>query len=530
MFGFWPRSLPTVYPAVMPVLDRMQFAEIVEQHIGKVWDNGVSHADVLTVLLLLILDQGRMWPIADVDDWAEQFGIQMLLDIDPAQLHHDKIGYTLDSLVPVDAAGEHDLSVITRMEHDLAHQAIGSYGIPVEMLHYDFTDVSLSGVFEGSELARKGRGSGRRQFELGLNVTAEGGFPILSTAHPGATSHMAAVPDNLKALIERLPGRSFCVIADAGAMCYENARAYEKAGQHFIAPRQLQPHEKQKLAEIDPEAFEQAQYQAPGGGRYWLHEQIEELSPRNKDGSVTLRSIAVVSETKRRDARSHAERQMLKLLERLTEIAGYAGGRGNYRKPEYVQQMAQKALAKARDTAWFVTVHVSDEPALDWTVDWAGFADYRRRLGRYRLYTNLPADEYSADEVLELYHGRHVVEHSYRQLKSQLQIAPVHLHNDNRLYALVWLYVVALMVLSLLQLLARRAGLTTPRDYPLTARALLKELKAVDALAARQGGRLCATVAPLQERAQYYLDTLGFPDPQHWLAVPTCDPPDISGK
>jgi len=219
---------------------------------------------------------------------------------------------------------------------------------------------------------------------------------------------------------------------------------------------------------------------------------------------------------------------MRKLLERLTEIAGYAGGRGHYRKPEYVQKMAHKALAEARGAGQFVTVTVSDQPTLKWAIDRAGFFDYRRRLGRYRLYTNLPADEYSADDVLELYRGRHVVEHSYRQLKSQLQISPIHLHNDNRLYALVWLYVVALMVLSLLQLLARRAGLTTPRDYPLTARALLKELKAVDALATHQGGRLCGTVAPLQERAQHYLDALGFPDPQHWLAAPPCEPPDIS--
>lgn len=33
-------------------------------------------------------------------------------------------------------------------------------------------------------------------------------------------------------------------------------------------------------------------------------------------------------------------------------------------------------------------------------MDWAGFADYRQRLGRYRLYTNLPAEDCPADEVL----------------------------------------------------------------------------------------------------------------------------------
>ncbi len=221
---------------------------------------------------------------------------------------------------------------------------------------------------------------------------------------------------------------------------------------------------------------------------------------------------------------------MMALCARLEEIAGYAGSHANYRNPQYVRTMAEKALAKYPQAGRFVTIAVGALPSLSWRVDWVGFADYRQRLGRYRLYTNLPAEHYPADEALALYHGRHVVERAYRQLKSHLMIAPMHLHRDNRLFALTWIYVVALMVLSLLQLLARRAGLTTKRKYALTARGLLNALQALDALATRHAGRLYASVAPLPPRAQHYLDALGFPDAQTWLAVPPCDHSDISRK
>jgi len=530
MDDLWPQSLPAVFPAVLPVLDSLRFGRMVESAIGKQWDNGVAHSHVLTVLLLMILDQGRLRPLSQVHEWAEQFGIEVLLGVLPAQLHDDKIGYTLDALVPVGADGEPDLSVIQSLEHQLVHAAICTYGIATDRLHYDFTEISFSGVYDDSELVRRGKGPGRRQFELALNVAADSGFPVRSQAHAGATSHMRSAPGNLQALLERLPGQSFCVLADSGAVCYDNIVAYQQAGQHFIGPRQLQPHEQQALAALEVEQFVLAGYAGAGGGRYWVHEQCEELAPRHKQGTVQVRSLAVISATKRRDQQDHACRQMMALWERLAEIAGYAGSRASYRNPRYVRTMAEKALSKYAPAGRFVSIEVGSEPSLNWSVDWAGFADYRQRLGRYRLYTNLPAEQHPADEVLALYHGRHVVEHAYRQLKSHLMIAPMHLHNDNRLFALTWIYVVALMVLSLLQLLARRAGLTTRRKYPLTARALLAELQAVDALAMHQAGRLCASVAPLPATAQAYLDALAFPPAQAWLAVPPCDRTDISRK
>ena len=101
MLQFYAQPLPSSYPAVMPLLDELGLAGVVEALVPKRWDNGVTHADVVTVLLLMILDFGGPRPISRVEEWAEQFGIDLLLGIDPAQLHDDKIGYTLDALVPV---------------------------------------------------------------------------------------------------------------------------------------------------------------------------------------------------------------------------------------------------------------------------------------------------------------------------------------------------------------------------------------------------------------------------------------------
>jgi transposase len=524
MCAVWAQPLPAAFPAVMPVLEALQLRETVAGMVTKQWNNGVDHADALMVLLLMILDYGGPRPLCDVADWAEQFGTELLLGLKPAQLHDNKIGQTLDALVPVDAEGECDLSLLAELLNRLADAAVCRYGIATDVLHYDFTQVSFTGVYGDSTLLRKGKGPGRRQFELGLNVTAEGGFPLLARVHPGATNHTVSVPRNLLELTRRLPGKKFCVVTDAAGLCYDNVVAYERADQHFLSPRQLQPWEKQEIEALAAGQFALARYRSGNDDRFWLHERPWTLEPKGKNqGPVSMRAVVVISEDNQRTEQEKADLQMRKLLERLEFIAAQAGSRGNYARADYVQQMADKALAKYSQAGAFVTVQVPEQPSLSWTVDREGFVDWRGRRGRWVLFTNLPAQSHSADDLLEIYRGRHVVEASFRQLKSELELSPVFVHLDNRLHALAGVYVIALMVLSLLQLLARRAELATKRGQALTARELLRHLKAVTAVVAAVDGQLRATVGPLSDQAQQYLTAMGFPDAQHWITVPPLD-------
>ena len=523
------QALPASFPAIMPLLRALNFAETVGAIIHKRWHNGVTHADALIVLLLMILDRGGPRPLSKVSAWATQLGIELLLGIDPAQLHDDKIGHTLDALVPVGEDGGCDLSLLAELHQQLVHTAITDYGINTQMLHYDFTDIGLHGTYADSDLARRGKGPTRRQVQLGLNVTAQSAFPVLATMHAGATNHTVSVPENLTALMQRLPHQGFCVITDSAGGSYDNIIAYSEADQHFISPRQLREWEQQKMAAIPLEQFELAHHCSSTGDQFWVHRCGWPIKPQDKPAELILSAVVVLSEGKLRTDQKKARGQMRKLLERLKQIAGYAGGRGNYSRPEYVRTMAEKALNKYDDAGQFVQFTVSHEPALAWTVDWLGFAGYRRLLGRYVLFTNLPEDEYSADYVLEQYRGRHVVEASYRQLKRELEIAPLHLHKDNRLLALAGIFVIALMLLSLLQMLARRAGLETKRGQALTGRELLENLLAVTAVTCRIKGHLHATVGPLSELAGHYLRAIGFPEAQHWLIVPPLDLPLISG-
>jgi len=525
----WAQPLPATFAAVMPVLESLRFRDTASDIIAKQWNNGVDHADALMILLLMILDSGGPRPLAEVSEWAEQFGIKLLLGLDPAKLHDDKIGKTLDALVPVGEDGEPDLSRLVELHNRLANTAVCRHGIATDVLHYDFTEVNFSGTYMGSKLVRKGKGPARRQFELGLNVTAQGAFPILATVYPGATNHTVSVPDNLAKLTERLPEQKFCVVTDAAGLCYDNVVAYEQAGQHYVSSRQLREWEKRDIAALAPELFTLARCRSSKGDRFWLHEREWPLAPKNKDGAVTMRAVVVMSESMQRRDREKARGQMRRLLARLRDIAGHAGGRGNYRRPEYVREMLDNALAKFRHASSFVTVDVREEFGLSWTVDWSGFRDARARLGRWALFTNLPAATHSADDVLEMYRGRHVVESSYRQLKSELEIAPMHLRLANRLYALAGVYVIALMVMSVLQMLARRAGLSTKRGQALTSRELLRNMKAATAVAIEVDGQLRAVVGPLSDLAQEYLGAMGFPDAQHWLTAPSFDLAALSG-
>ena len=118
-----------------------------------------------------------------------------------------------------------------------------------------------------------------------------------------------------------------------------------------------------------------------------------------------------------------------------------------------------------------------------WRFDSWALLERSRRLGRYVLFTNQTPEQYDPSALLCAYKAQHGVEAGFRQLKSELHVAPIHLKKENRILALAGLYVIGLMVIAALQHLARQAGLKTPRGRAMTARELLRTYGAWTAVA-----------------------------------------------
>jgi hypothetical protein len=77
--------------------------------------------------------------------------------------------------------------------------------------------------------------------------------------------------------------------------------------------------------------------------------------------------------------------------------------------------------------------------------------------GFYVLVTNLPADEYDASAVLQLYKGQAKVERRFGDFKGPLAVNPLLLKDNCRIAALVFVVYLALLIFCLIERQARQA-------------------------------------------------------------------------
>jgi hypothetical protein len=139
-------------------------------------------------------------------------------------------------------------------------------------------------------------------------------------------------------------------------------------------------------------------------------------------------------------------------------------------------------------------------------------AEAARLDGRYVVGTT--DSTLDATQMLTLSKRRDVPEKRYALIKGPLAIRPVYLHKQERILALVFCTMVALLVFALLELLLRRTGLG------ISGRALIEQFAALSVLVLvfRDGSclrRLAGLSPPLAD----LLQALGVPPADRYLTT-----------
>jgi hypothetical protein len=132
--------------------------------------------------------------------------------------------------------------------------------------------------------------------------------------------------------------------------------------------------------------------------------------------------------------------------------------------------------------------------------------------GRYVLATNAPSLD--AEQMLARSKRRDVPEKRYALIKGPLAIRPVYLHKEDRIRALVFCTMGALLVFALLELLAHRALL------PRSGTTLIEQFAPLSilALALRDGSAL-RRVTGLAPPLAAILQALGFPPAERYATA-----------
>jgi len=514
-------------PVVADYCRRLDLAGIIDRAC-PIRDVAIlSHGQVIEALVANRLSCPS--PMVHVAEWARAWAVDEAFGIEASALNDDRIARALDAIAPE----------LDRVVGSVGAQAIAAFGVDVSRLHWDMTSISLYGAYDETDpehpAPRFGHPKDRRpdlkQIQTGLAVTGDGAVPVFHRAYDSGAGEVSQVTAAMRACQDLAGPRRFLLIGDSKLVSYTNLCDMVDAGVDFIAPASKTYVGAAELAGLDLAAAIEVDYVAARDehkpvverGRWRVCEDTATISGRRKrDPQLVLRRVFVHSSAR---AGAAATARARKLDRARDDLERLGRGLGSRHYPDAAAVAARVAtIARERRVSAYLRTDVSTDPAtgkptLSWLFDLDALAAVAATDGWYALLTTLPADV-TAGEVLRRYKGQETVERRYGAFKGPLAVAPMFLHNNRRIAALVTVICLALLVFCLIERAARLAiapattleGLQAGRPAKPTGQLILHALAGLRLIPATAGQpAIIPQPSPLQARLLDLLDV----DPTH---------------
>lgn len=513
-------------PLLLPIVEQVGLRAVINQ---RVHPNAQQAGDLDLGLVTEVLVLNRLLaprPLVHVETWLGGTVVPELLGLEAEQCNDDRLARALDELSPH----------LDELWQDLVVAAVRSYRPDLSRLGYDITSISFCGAYEQADLVTYGYSRDhrpdRQQLEVATNSTISGGIPIDYRILAGNVADRTTPVENLRRLQRlraALPApdraRPWLVVSDRAMLTLEAIAAYRQSGLHCLGPldpsvghgavrRLLESVTADELA-ASPLGYRPQRAAAdPDWEPYQgVLRMLELPHPEARKPPLQIQALVVWS-----PGHAHLDAQrratLLGRLEaKLRDLASKLG-----RRPYLTSAAVEKrvtALLAHHPARRFLSVTVGTTehgPTLNWQRQEAELAAAAALDGRYVAGTT--ALDLDATTMLTHAKGRDVPEKGYARLKGPLAIRPVYLHKQERILALIFCTMVALLVFSLLELLVRRAGLTVSGPALLAQFAPLAILTLVfnDHSQLR---RLTGLAPPIRA----VLEVLGWADLQRYTAV-----------
>ena len=238
---------------------------------------------------------------------------------------------------------------------------------------------------------------------------------------------------------------------------------------------------------------------------------------------IETRGMVVLSDKKGELDRKRRDDAVAWAESKFDEIRSKLNGR-KWKEPGFVRRKVESVLKRKQGYAHLFRTEVGgDRGRVSFTygIDKDSVERDSRLDGKYVLATTVK--EWTAERVVEAYRSRYLAESRIRNMKNDLAVRPVFLHNDGRIRALVFVSILALMVYTLIEIIARRKALKSVwgnRDAPITANQLLLIFTRINvvehALKDRTRARFVETLNPVQLEI---LARLKFPMPESYVTL-----------
>jgi hypothetical protein len=186
---------------------------------------------------------------------------------------------------------------------------------------------------------------------------------------------------------------------------------------------------------------------------------------------ATHKGLVILAGPIRDQLRQTRQARLQALAQQLAQVKAEIG-QPRLRTLKAVQRRANACLRASKAGKLMVAtayITASGQVNLRWQIDTYALWQAQQRDGRYLLVTN--DWSLSHQHMFQLYRDKDGVEKRFHICKSDLQVSPVYLHQDQRIASMLMLNMLALLAYSLLERQLRQQGLQ------LTTRQLIKRLQ-----------------------------------------------------
>lgn len=499
-------------PVLLPIFQRLNVVSIINRYCP-------CQADVDEGTVALILGLNRLMsprPLYKVADWVTETVLEETLGIGAEKLHDRRLGDLLDAIHPH----------LDNIWKEVVHQAFAKYGISLSFIHYDITSLYFEGAYEEADVIDYGYSRDEKpdckQVNLRLNITDAEGIPLGFKVINGSTADRTTPIENMQALrqlVENLPGsEDLIIVSDQAMLDRDVILHYHQHNIGYLGPLPALKEYQDVLMSVStaellkhPLTYRPKNQKEDEPPLYYGVLSKVKISGKKKEGTVEAQVLLLYSRNKAKLDADKRTTLLNRSLGRLETIATHLNGR-KYKKATYTWEQIRKAQHQYASVRHLVDVQltgVDGELTLRFTVNPEQLALAQEQDGRYLLVTNRPL---SAEEMITRFKGQDKIEKRIRTFKGPIRIRPMFLHKPERIEALVFIGMLALLVFSLLELLAKRAGIQ------LTAEGILKQFQSLTAVDTRfLDGSCLLRIAPLTPFQNRFLAALDLPVPEIYL-------------
>lgn len=457
-----------VLPMVKHFMDEIDLFSLFQKYVPAASDSLADHAESLCILTANIICDNK--PLYKVKEWLFNYSDGIVDEpVESNLFNDDRLARALSALFDAD---RHSLMTEVSSNSIRVHQLL------TDEIHNDSTSVTFIGNYKNADpdAVQLTHGHNKdfrpdcKQVVFGLNITSDGHVPLSYKLFDGNTTDDVTHIPNWNGLRTLLEKEDFIYVADCKLCSHKNLSHIAQNGGFFIT---IVPKDRKEVKKFLKQLknnelqFKDA-YQVESSrkkGKVNIFKTYE--ADRTKNG---FRIIWVHSSSKQEDDQVRRQKKIDKAIVALKQLSP----RLNAYHLKTKKEIRAAADSICKGVKEFLDVKILTDRkqikvkispgrpslksvyknkwefkySLQWQINQHALLEASKTDGLFPLITNT---DLAACDVLKKYKSQPFLEKRMYTKKTVLEVAPIFLKKEKRIEAILFLYFVALMIVSLME-------------------------------------------------------------------------------